>query len=96
MSQQVAEYSAAQIVDANKAAHTMEALIGRLSYDENFASHLANNPREALDGSGMLMEKEAVEVLMATDPERFDKLCEALFDLVDSDFLHQMVAPSCA
>ena len=96
MAQQVVEYSAERIADANKVALTMEAMIGRLSYDESFASHLANNPREALEGSGMLMEKEAVEVLMATDPERFDKLCEALFDLVDSDFLHTMVAPSCA
>ncbi|MEV5243000.1 hypothetical protein AB0K89_28390 [Streptomyces cinnamoneus] len=95
MSQQVAEYSAEQIDNANKVALTMEAMIRRLSYDESFATHLANNPREALDSSGMLMEKEAVEVLMATDPERFDKLCEALFDLVDSDFLHMMTNPSC-
>ncbi|MGX1853065.1 hypothetical protein [Streptomyces sp. NPDC055299] len=96
MSQQAIEYSAEQIADANKVALTMEAMIGRLSYDEDFASHLANNPREALEGSGMLMEKGAVEVLLATDPERFDKLCEALFDLVDSEFLHQLVGPSCA
>lgn len=96
MSQQVVEYTAEQISDANKAAVTMEALIGRLSHDEDFAAHLANNPREALEASEMLMEKEAVQVLMAIDPERFDKLCEALFDLVDSDFLHTMSAPSCA
>ncbi|WEB42138.1 hypothetical protein MOV08_24700 [Streptomyces yunnanensis] len=96
MPQQVVGYTAAQVAAANQAALTMEAMIGRLSYDESFASHLANNPREALEGSGMLMEKEAVEVLLATDPERFDKLCEALFDLVDSDFLHAMVGPSCA
>ncbi|WP_432161032.1 hypothetical protein [Streptomyces sp. NRRL F-5630] len=95
MSQQVLEYSTEQIVAANEAAHTMEALIGRLGSDEDFAVNLANNPREALEGSGMLMEKEAIEVLMATAPERFDELCEKLFDLVDSDFLHAMTAPSC-
>lgn len=95
MSQQIAEYSAEQIADANKVALIMEAMIGRLSYDESFASHLANNPREALEASGMVMDKEAVEALMATDMERFDKLCEALFNVVDSDFLHQMMAPSC-
>ncbi|MCX5000787.1 Os1348 family NHLP clan protein [Streptomyces longwoodensis] len=96
MSQQVAEYSAEQIADANKAALAMEALIGRLSHDEDFAVHLANNPRETLEASGLRMEKEAVQSLMAIDPERFDKLCESLFDLVDSDFLHAMTAPSCA
>ncbi|MGW2442986.1 hypothetical protein [Streptomyces sp. NPDC001675] len=96
MSQQVVEYSAEQISDANRAALTMEALIGRLSHDEDFAAKLANNPRETLEASNMLMEKEAVQVLMAIEPERFDKLCEALFDLVDSDFLHAMSSPSCA
>ncbi|MFB7076433.1 Os1348 family NHLP clan protein [Streptomyces sp. NPDC056308] len=95
MSQQVVEYSAEQIANAKKAAATMEALIGRIIHDEDFAAHLANNPREALEGSGMLMEKGAIEVLMTTDPERFDKLCEELFDVVDSDFLHMMTAPSC-
>ncbi|MCG8969528.1 MULTISPECIES: Os1348 family NHLP clan protein [Streptomyces] len=96
MSQHVVEYSAEQIAEAGKAAVAMEALIQRLSQDEDFAVHLANNPREALEASGMSMEKEAVQALMATDPERFDKLCESLFDLVDSDFLHAMTAPSCA
>ncbi|MGQ4487590.1 hypothetical protein ACN6LM_004797 [Streptomyces sp. SAS_281] len=94
MSQQVVEYSAEQIADANKVALTMEALTERLQ-DEDFAAHLANNPREALEASDMRMEKEALQVLMATQPERFDKLCEALFDLVDSDFLHAMTAPCC-
>ncbi|GGU56647.1 hypothetical protein [Streptomyces lavendofoliae] len=95
MSQQVLEYSAEQIAAANKVARTMESLIERLGSDEDFTAHLANNPREALEGSGMLMEKEAVEVLMATSPERFDELCEKLFDLVDDEFLHMMTTPSC-
>jgi hypothetical protein len=88
-------YSQEQLSDAAKAALTMEAMVGRLSYDSGFAADLANSPLETLTKSGMVMDKEGVEILMATDPERFDKICEALFDLVDSDFLHKIVSPSC-
>lgn len=95
MTQLTDGYTAEQIAGAERMALTMEAMVGRLTYDETFAAALANNPRETLAKVGMLMEKEAVEVLMATEPERFDKICEALFGLVDSDFLHKMVSPSC-
>ncbi|WP_034088876.1 hypothetical protein [Streptacidiphilus albus] len=95
MLQQAAKYSAEQMTEANNAALTIEAMIGRLSYDEGFARDLANNPMDTLTMSGMLMDKEAIQVLLATDPDRFDKLCESLFALVDSDFLHAIVGPSC-
>ncbi|HEV7831342.1 MAG TPA: hypothetical protein VGP04_21395 [Pseudonocardiaceae bacterium] len=95
MTQLIDGYTAKEIAAAAKVALTMEAMVGRLTYDDTFAATLANNPRETLANAGMLMEKEAVEVLMATEPERFDKICEALFGLVDSDFLHKMVSPSC-
>ncbi|WP_290055704.1 Os1348 family NHLP clan protein [Amycolatopsis solani] len=88
-------YTAEQIAEAVKVAQIMDAVVGRLTYDKEFAAALANNPSEALANAGLRMEKEAVEVLMATDPERFDRSCEALFDLVDSDFLHKLVMPSC-
>lgn len=89
------EYSAEQIAAANEVAGMMDAVVGRLTYDQDFAAALANNPREALGKAGLVMDKESVEVLMATDPERFDRACEALFNLVDSDFLHKLVMPSC-
>jgi hypothetical protein len=78
-----------------KMAQTMDAVVGRLTYDQDFAAALANNPREAFENAGLLMAREGVEVLMAIDPERFDRACEALFNLVDSDFLHKLVMPSC-
>jgi hypothetical protein len=89
-------YTPAQIESAVQVAATMDAVVGRLTYDKDFAAALANNPHEALADAGLLMDKEAVEVLIATDPDRFDRACEALFDLVDSDFLHKLVMPSCS
>lgn len=80
---------------AAAAASCMDSIIGRLTYDKAFASALANNPREALAHAGLELDKEGVEALLAIDPERFDQACEALFDLVDSDFLHKLVMPSC-
>lgn len=82
-------------VDVTQVTMAMDAMIGRLTYDEEFAKALANNPREALEASGVLLDKDAVEVYMETEPERFDKVCEALFGLVDSDFLHNLIEPSC-
>lgn len=89
------KYSVEQLASAAEVARTMDAVVGRLTYDQEFAAALANNPREALTNAGLLLDKEAVEVLMTTDPERFDQACEALFNLVDSDFLHKLVMPSC-
>ncbi|WP_026411065.1 hypothetical protein [Actinomadura oligospora] len=87
--------TAEQIQKAVGLARQMDALIGRLTYDRKFATDLANNPRETLAAARLLLDREAVETLITVDPERFDKACEALFDLVDSDFLHKIVMPSC-
>lgn len=84
-----------EVTDVTQVAMAMDAMIGRLTYDEEFAKTLANNPRAALEASGVLLDKDAVEAYMETEPERFDKVCEALFGLVDSDFLHNLVEPSC-
>ncbi|MCC3765502.1 Os1348 family NHLP clan protein [Glycomyces sp. TRM65418] len=83
----------AEKVEAVAAA--MDALIGRLGYDESFRAALANNPKETLKASGIVLHKEALEAYMRTQPERFDKASEALFSRVDSDFLMSLSAPSC-
>lgn len=83
----------AEQVEAVAAA--MDALIGRLSYDESFRSALANNPKETLQASGIVLHKEGLEAYMRTQPERFDQASEALFSRVDSDFLMSLSAPSC-
>ncbi|WP_280271679.1 hypothetical protein [Nocardia wallacei] len=88
-------YSSEQLAEAANAAKTMEAMIGRLTYDSAFAADLANNPLRTIEKAGLVMDKEGVEILMTTEPERFDRICETLFDLVDSDFLHKIVSPSC-
>ncbi|MBB1158664.1 hypothetical protein [Amycolatopsis dendrobii] len=89
------EYTSTQLESAAKVAQTMDAIVGRLTYDKEFAAALANNPREAMENAGLLMEKDAVEIFMATDADRFDRACEALFTHVDSEFLHKLVMPSC-
>ncbi len=76
-------------------AAAMDALIGRLSYDEAFKEALANNPKETLKASGIVLHKEALEAYMRNQPERFDQASEALFSRVDSDFLMSLSAPSC-
>ena len=81
--------------NAVRGALMMDALVGRLSYDDAFATALANNPRETLEAAGLVMDKETVEAFITVDPDRFDKACEALFNLVDSDFLHGVIGPSC-
>lgn len=95
MNQARTEYTPQQIQDATHVAQTVDAIVGRLTYDQKFAAALSNNPREALEKEGLLMAKEGIEALMAVDPERFDQACEALFNLVDSDFLHRLVMPTC-
>jgi len=84
-----------QAIDLTQVMMAMDAMIGRLSYDQDFAKALAENPRGALEVSGVLLDKDAVEAYMETEPERFDKVCEILFGLVDSDFLHNLIEPSC-
>lgn len=89
------QFTSAQIADAERAASTLESLVSRLGHDETFAKALADNPRETLASSGLVLEKEAMETLMLVDAERFDAACDKLFDLVDSDFLISMSTPSC-
>ncbi|MET8151119.1 Os1348 family NHLP clan protein [Actinoplanes sp. NPDC049668] len=84
-----------QTEQVNIVAAAMDALIGRLSYDEAFRTALANSPKETLEASGIVLRKEALEAYIRTQPERFDKASEALFSRVDSDFLMSLSAPSC-
>lgn len=95
MSQITTEFTTEQIAEATKAAQTLESLVSRLGRDETFAKELSENPRLALAEAGLTLEKESMEALMVVDAARFDKACDALFDLVDSDFLISMTSPSC-
>ncbi|MFC7221187.1 hypothetical protein ACFQLX_23935 [Streptomyces polyrhachis] len=88
-------HSAFEVAQAEKAAVALETLVNRLSHDEAFSVALQENARKALADAGLSMEKEAMEALMFVDPERFDKACDALFELVDGDFLVMVGAPSC-
>lgn len=93
---QIVEPTTVSAFNASRAALGLDALVGRLTYDEDFAAALSQNPREALENVGISLDKEGMEAYMKTNPERFDKVCEALFGLVESDFLHNLTVPSCA
>ncbi|GHG12160.1 MULTISPECIES: Os1348 family NHLP clan protein [Amycolatopsis] len=82
-------------VGSGRAVVTIDALIGRLSYDEEFAKNLATSPRETLEEAGLSFDKEEIDFMMQTDPQRFDAACEALFNLVDGNFLYSITMPSC-
>lgn len=88
-------FTSEQVTEAEKAAQTLEMLVALLGSDESFATALKEKPRKALADAGIVIEKESMEALMLVDVERFDKACDRLFDLVDSDFLITMTAPSC-
>ncbi|WP_152627586.1 hypothetical protein [Streptacidiphilus melanogenes] len=84
-----------QVEAANKAAMTIDAIVGRLTYDEEFAKNLSVDPRGTMEAAGLAFDKESMDSLMLADPKRFDGAAEALFNLVDAEFLHKVAAPSC-
>ncbi|GAA3856422.1 Os1348 family NHLP clan protein [Streptomyces sedi] len=84
-----------QVDSALRAGSTIDALIGRLTYDEDFAKRLADDPRNTMEKAGLAFDKEGMDSLMVVDPQRFDGACEALFNLVDAEFLYKVAAPSC-
>jgi hypothetical protein len=86
---------AVSVEDIKAIALTLDALVGRLSYDNDFVKDLASNPRQTLKDAGLELAKEPLEAYIKSDPERFDKASEALFARVDSDFLMTLSAPSC-
>ncbi|MCT2589639.1 Os1348 family NHLP clan protein [Streptomyces sp. N2-109] len=83
------------IESAMRAGMSIDAIIGRLAYDEEFAKNLAEDPRTTMEKAGLAFEKESMDSLMLVDPKRFDAACEALFNLVDAEFLYKVAAPSC-
>lgn len=91
----LAHKTIAPVQQVDDVAAAMDALIGRLSYDDAFRTELANNPKAALKASGIILGKEALEAYIRNEPERFEKATEALFSRVDSDFLMSLSAPSC-
>ncbi|MEM5581493.1 MULTISPECIES: hypothetical protein [unclassified Roseibium] len=80
---------------AESAARSMEELVERVTGDKGFTEALSKDPRTTLEKAGIKLEKEAVELLIAYEPERFDKICDKLFDVLDPDFLAKSVSPSC-
>lgn len=73
----------------------LDAIVGRLTYDEEFATALAKDPLETLDRAGLHMDKEAVEFFIKNDPERFDKVCDSLSGLINPDTLIKLQEPTC-
>ncbi|WAL72906.1 Os1348 family NHLP clan protein [Kitasatospora sp. YST-16] len=84
-----------QVESAMRAAMTMDAIVGRLTYDEEFAKNLSSDPRGTMEKAGLSFDKEGMDSLMTMDPKRFDNAAEALFNLVDSEFLYKVAGPSC-
>ena len=73
----------------------LDALIGRVSYDEEFASALAKDPGPTLDSAGLHLEKAAIEAFIKTEPARFDMVCDRLAELINPDTLANLVEPTC-
>jgi len=76
--------------------NTLDAIIGRLSYDEAFAQALAQDPSETLDAAGFHLDKEAIEKFIKNDSLRFDQICDRLAELIGPDTLAKVVEPTCA
>jgi hypothetical protein len=73
----------------------LDAIIGRLGYDEEFANALAQNPGDTLDLAGLHLDKEGVELFIKSEPARFDTICDRLSELVHPDVLVAVAAPTC-
>lgn len=78
-----------------EASLILDAMVGRLTYDEEFAAALSKDPRQTLDLAGMQLDKESVEAFIKTQPERFDKVCDALARMINPDVLAAMSEPTC-
>lgn len=89
------EFTQSQAAAASRAAMTIDAIVGRLTYDEDFGKRLSADPRATLESAGLSFDKEGMDSFMLVDPQRFDWACEALFNLVDSEFLYRVAMPSC-
>ncbi|QMU74637.1 hypothetical protein GXW83_01390 [Streptacidiphilus sp. PB12-B1b] len=92
---QILELTRTQAESAMRAAMTIDAIVGRLTYDEEFAKNLSVDPRGTMEAAGLSFDKEGMDSLMLADAKRFDGACEALFNLVDAEFLYRVAAPSC-
>jgi hypothetical protein len=73
----------------------LDAIVGRLAYDEDFAASLAKTPYETLDEAGLHMDKGAVESFVKNNSERFDKICDRLAELINPDILAMLAEPTC-
>ncbi|MEJ8675582.1 hypothetical protein [Chromobacterium amazonense] len=80
---------------AEAAAIALELLVNRLSSGDKFSKEFATNPIATLATAGIVLQKEGLEFLMDINPDRFDRLTDALFDLMDPALLNSIVGPSC-
>jgi hypothetical protein len=79
---------------AMQAGLVLDAMIGRLGYDEKFVAAVNECPATALAEAGLVLDKDAVEEFVLAEPDRFDVMCDALCRLVSPDFLAAMVPGS--
>ncbi|MCC9312332.1 hypothetical protein LN042_35645 [Kitasatospora sp. RB6PN24] len=82
----MAELTLEQQIGALDVALILDALVGRLTYDKDFADALAKDPRKALGDAGMVMEKAAMEEFVRTNPQRFDQVSDTLCSMLHEDF----------
>ncbi|WP_435174232.1 hypothetical protein [Actinacidiphila sp. bgisy145] len=85
----------AEGTQTTSAGIVFDAIIGRLSYDEEFANALTANPGDMLDLAGLHLDKESVELFIKSDPKRFDLICDRLAELVHPDVIVAVSAPTC-
>lgn len=63
-----------------------DALIGRLSYDEDFKAELVKDPRGVFEREGLVLDKEQVDAFIHTNPEVFEKMSKALLKSLGLEF----------
>ena len=81
---------------AEAAANALETLATRLSLGGKFVEEFAAEPHATLGAAGIVLHKEGIEFLMAFDPDRFDRITDKLFDVLDPAMLSAMSEPSCS
>lgn len=80
---------------AAAAARSLEGLVEKLSAGGKFAADFSMDPRATIDAAGIVLHKEYIEFLMIHDPDRFDRACDALFEVLDPDMINNLLSPSC-
>lgn len=80
---------------ANATAAALEMLAHRFAAQDGFAEQYLTHRKSALGAAGIVLHKEGLEFLLMHDPDRFDKLTDRLYDMMDPTIIHAEVGPSC-